>query len=112
MTMTRTPHPYFGIWFNRFFLRAWLIIVILFFLGMVFLKNDFSVIGAVFAISFGISIPSIISYLFYRLYHVECPSCHGPLKTVKNIEMSKYEAVCDQCRIIWDLGVGIGHSSD
>jgi len=108
--MTSAPHPYFGIWFRRFFFRAWFVIAALFVLSLLLLKNDFSVIGAVLAISFGISIPFTIGYLLYRLYHIDCPNCHAQLKTIKNVKMSKYEAVCNRCKIVWDVGIGIGNS--
>jgi hypothetical protein len=110
MIMTHATHPNFGIWFKRFFIRAWLVIAALFVLSLFLLKNNFSVIGAVLAISFAISIPFTIGYLLYRLYHIDCPNCHTQLRTIKNTKMSKYEAACDRCKIVWDIGVGIGNS--
>ncbi len=108
MTITRATHPNFGIWFKSFFIRAWFVIVALFFLSLLLLKNDFSVIGATLAISFVIGIPFTMGYLRYRLYHIDCPNCHTQLRTIKNNRMSKYEAACDQCKVVWDIGVGIG----
>jgi hypothetical protein len=108
--MTHDTHPTFGKWFQRFFIRAWLIIVALFIFGLLLLKNNLSTLGAIFAISFGLSVPLVICYLIYKLYHIECPNCHMPLTTRKNRKMSKYEATCDRCMIVWDVGIGIGTS--
>lgn len=108
--MTHITHPTFGKWFQRFFIRAWLVIAALFILGLLCLKNDFSVIGAMLGVSFGISIPFTIGYLLYRLYHIDCPNCHTRLMTIKNRKISKYEAVCEHCQIVWDIGIGIGTS--
>jgi phosphoglycerol transferase MdoB-like AlkP superfamily enzyme len=110
MTFTHAPHPTFGIWFQRFFIRAWLVIVGLFISGLLLLKNGFSTLGAILAISFGISIIFTLSYLFYRLYHIDCPDCHSQLKTQKNVKLSKYVAICDRCQKTWDIGIGIGTS--
>ncbi len=109
MNMNYAPHPNFGSWFKRFFLRAWFVSAALFMLSMFLSKNDFSVIGSILAISFGISIVFTLGYLLYRLYHIDCPNCHAQLKTIKNIKLSKYEAICDQCKVVWDTGIGIGN---
>jgi hypothetical protein len=107
--MTRAPHPTFGNWFRRFFIRAWLVSAGLFVVSLVLVKNGCAALGSPLAVAFGISVPFTIGYLLYRLYHVDCPRCHARLKTVKNRGMCRYEAVCGRCNIAWELGVAIGY---
>ena len=103
--MTSTPHPYFREWFRWSCFRALFVIFTLLILFAHFANNGFRMIAIVLIISFLISILFTASYLLYKLYHIDCPSCHTLMKTIKNKKMSKYEAVCDRCKIIWDIGI-------
>jgi hypothetical protein len=110
MTLTNALHPTFANWFKRFFIRAWLVIAVLFALSLLLLKNGFSILGTVSGLSFGLGIIFTLSYLFYNIYHIDCPNCHNQLKTIKNTKLSKYEAICERCQISWDIGIGIDNS--
>lgn len=103
--MTSAPHPYFKKWFRRSCFLALFAISTLIVLFAHFANNGFRVIAIVLTISLGISILFTACYLLYKLYHIDCPSCHALMKTIKNKKMSKYEAVCDQCKIVWDVGI-------
>jgi len=104
-------HPTFAKEFNQYFIRGWLIAVVLFFAGMIFLKNNITFLGWTCALGFGASIVWILSYLYYSLYHVKCPQCDSELKTEKDFSRRTWVAHCSLCRVTWDLGVGIktGH---
>ena len=106
--MTAQPHPTFGKWFQRFLLRAWLVIAVLFVASLFLLKNGFDAIGWCFAISFGLSIVGTVGYLVQRLYSVECPTCGRKMKTAKESRLGCYIARCPECATRWNLGVGIG----
>lgn len=108
--MINKNHPFFGEYFRIFFFRAWFIIVILFISSLFLSKMNFPLLSGFSAILFGFSIPYTIGYLLYKLYHIECPHCYSKLKTIKNLKLSKYEAVCNKCQIIWDVGIGVDTS--
>ena len=102
------PHPTFDKWFQRFILRAWVVIAVLFAASLYLLKNGYEAIGWCLAISFVFSIVGAMVYLLRRLYNVECPTCGRKMKTAKNIRLGRYIARCHECATHWDLGVGIG----
>jgi len=70
-----------------------------------FANIGFRAIAIVLTISLDISILFTACYLLYKLYHIDCPSCHALMKTIMIKKISKYEAVCDRCKIVWDVGI-------
>jgi NMD protein affecting ribosome stability and mRNA decay len=49
-----------------------------------------------------------LAYLFHQLYHVACPRCGLETRTLQDRPRSAMVAICDRCRVTWDLGVRIG----
>jgi phosphate/sulfate permease len=100
------PHPDFKIISRRLWYSALLVFATLFVLGSHFSNNDGSrAITIALLISPFIGLLLAFFYFLYKLYHIDCPSCHALTKTIKNEKMSKYEAVCDRCKIVWDTGI-------
>jgi|GEM_PF-2044872 len=109
--MNFRSHPSFAGWFKRFFLRAWILAVVFFGVGLLLLKNGFPVLGWTCAICFGLSVFGALGHLLYRLFHVECPSCGGRTRTTKDPSQTFWIARCEACGTVWDLGVGVGDDS-
>jgi len=102
------PHPSFAKWFQRTFLRAWIVIALFFIAALIpshLVSKGFSI---AMAFSFASALIGTLAYLFYQLFHVKCPQCNQPMETTRGA--SAYTALCHRCDTTWDLGIGVGGS--
>ena len=76
--------------------------------GLLLLKNGFQALGWTLAIGFGVSVIGTLGYLFHRIYHVPCPRCGQETRTLKDLPKGRMVAICDRCRVTWDLGLRLG----
>lgn len=104
--MKRLPHPTFAAWFQRAFLRAWVVIALLFALALIPFSASHKVFGALMALGFAVALIGTLAHLFYQLFHTRCPHCNQPMKTLR--DEATYTAVCPRCDTTWDLGIGVG----
>lgn len=104
--MKALPHPTFATWFQRFFVRAWLVIALLFVSALLPFSRSVKFLGVTLALGFAASLLGTLAYLFYRLYHVPCPQCGQPMRTARRSTL--YAALCFRCNIEWGLGLGVG----
>jgi hypothetical protein len=104
-------HPDFARWFEGFFMRAWVLLVILFGGSYYLVSHDLDW-GWEFWAAFMVGGIGVMGYVFYRVYHVPCPECTGKTQTIKDLERWQWTAYCKRCDITWDLGIGLGGGSD
>ena len=107
--MKTLPHPTFGKWFQRTFLRAWGCMALLFVGALVPFPGSLRVIGILLAIGFGIAAVGTLAYLFFQLYHTRCPHCDQPMATHRG--RVSFTATCFRCDTTWDLGIGLGRGN-
>lgn len=106
--MTYPPHPTFGAWFQRYFLRAWLVMAVCFAGALLLLNNGYDTAGWMLALGFAASGVWTLGFLWYRLYHIECPVCGMQTRTIKDMPTRRFLARCEYCNRTWDSGIGVG----
>uniref|UniRef100_UPI00402BF06B hypothetical protein n=1 Tax=Methylomonas sp. PHL2-19 TaxID=3438878 RepID=UPI00402BF06B len=52
----------------------------------------------------------VFAMIFYKLYHVTCPSCLGKTitKNSRKEVPDSWSAYCRKCNVLWDLGIANG----
>nr|WP_315486194.1 hypothetical protein [uncultured Undibacterium sp.] len=103
-------HPSYQKSLQRKFIFIWSTCAISFGAGLFFHKSGFEFMGWLLFGLFGILIFGGLGYLFFSHFHVNCLSCNGKTKTIKDSTNSKWLAVCSRCQIEWDLQTSV--SSD
>jgi len=109
--MHTQDHPTFSTWLMRYFFRGWLTGVSFFAAALVLLNKNFTTLGWLCAIGFGVSVVWTLGHLYYRLHHIECPRCGSATHTEQDFAKRIWVAHCATCQTTWNLGVGIGHES-
>lgn len=104
--MTIKDHPSFAAYFQRLFIRAWLIDMGLFAGSLYSLKHHYMMLGWTLAVGFGVFTVFILGYGYYQLFHGACPDCSGQTITQKSSDQNVWMAKCSHCNIAWNLKIG------
>lgn len=91
---------------QRQFFRVWLFCAGSFTLGLLLQKNGFDTLGVGFLALFAVGLVGGFGALVYRHYHVGCLQCLGRTRTRKDPSRTRWLAICERCRIAWDLQTG------
>lgn len=59
------------------------------------------------AVGFALSVLVAVLYTSYLLHSIRCPDCNLPLNTHENDELQRWVAICEECKIEWNLNIGV-----
>jgi len=104
--MQRREHSSVQRALQRGFILAWVSAVICFALGLYLLKHGYETIGWAFAIAFAVVVVWGLIFAFWRTHRVRCPQCGERAPTRKDETGNWWVAICDRCKIEWDLKTG------
>jgi hypothetical protein len=75
--------------------------------GFILLKGGFQAASRVAAVLFALCLVGTLSYMWYRLFHIHCPTCGRQARTIKDSSRTCWIAHCEDCGIGWKLGVDV-----
>lgn len=99
-------HPTFGKWFQRTFLRGWMISAFMIAGALIANATGHAALTQPMGIGFAVTLGATMTFLYWRLFNVDCPDCGSRAKTTNKKPEYVWVATCPRCGVTWNLGVG------